>query len=198
MGIAQTPIDVAGQGRNSRLASGTIFAGTKIFDLGILSEKIAVRKSRRDPDPFVMLLPAIGRHVVRDDFAEVGRSLSDIQDQIDHVSLDGPDHFPHVGIPLQMEPANRPRFGETFIGLQKFHVFHKPQERMIAKIALAKMLAEVAAMIAKPRKPNNLDFRESKGLDADNFQWNLLANYWLSVHARRQTGRLRKPRMTAG
>ena len=102
-----------------------------------------------------VLLVALDRHVVGDDLAVRRRSLTDVEDDVDHVTADGAHEFAHVRVPLKVQPANGPRAGETLVGLDEADTAHEGQCVAGFEIAESILFAEIPPVVREPRETND-------------------------------------------
>src|SRR5688500_18437851 len=107
------------------------------------------------PYPFGVVLVALDRHVVGDDPAVRWRSFSDVEHDVDHVTANGPHQLAHVRVPLKVQPAYRPRAGETLVGLDEPHTAHEGQCVAGFEIAESILFAEISSVVGEPREAND-------------------------------------------
>jgi hypothetical protein len=136
--------------------SGAVLAGTKILNHAIFGEKVAVGKSWGNPNPLGVICCIIGRHIIKDNLAERRRTLSYIQNHVNHPARQSAHQFAHIRIPLKVQASDCPPFGVAFVGLYEFDALHEMHVTVLQEIALSVVLREIASMIAKAGKPDYL------------------------------------------
>src|SRR5262249_10841100 len=103
-------------------------------------------------------------HIMRQDFSQRGRALANIEHQIHHVAMDGPNQLAHVGIPLEVQAPDRAAARKALVGLDERGPLEKGELGL--EIGLAEVLAEIAAMVREPAVADHLDVGNCQGLDS--------------------------------
>ena len=117
----------------------------------------------------------VGRHVVADDLAEGRRAQPDVEREVDQVAGDRADELAHVGIPLEVEAADRSGPRETLVRLDEADAAHERRQLVRLEVAGPVLLGEIAAMVDEPPEADHLDLGDSQLADADDLHPSSLA-----------------------
>ena len=113
-------------------------------------------EANRHPDPAGRVIGPLGRHILSDDFAEGWRALSNIHDEVDHMTLDCSDELAHIGIPLSMQTADDVFLRMTLVRLKKFLTDFNFW--MVNEVTFSEDFREVSPFIRKSLVGNHFYF----------------------------------------
>src|SRR3989442_7861481 len=147
----------------------TVLTTAEILDRCLGEEHVPVRETWRNPYPLSERVLPVCWHLIRDCLPESRRTLSDIEDDIDHVAAQGSNELAHVGIPLEVQAADRAGPRPALVGLGKLDAIQERGERTRSNITGAKRLREIAPLVTESGKPDHFDRGYREGHDIDDF-----------------------------